>query len=619
VRAAAQEHGRRELAEATAAKFRADADGSVEDAAKQVVHLSSQAADLQQAADDLRATGQTQQAETAQQAADYTNRKADAVVAGAESVNKPAPPPPPTFTGNMAVGRATRVVSPGNPEGLPAHYAVMEATDAQTSHMPHTYEKREGYNQNGQPRDYSTNTQAQTGVESRASSIDLDQVLSNGATTMEGPPVIDQRAHVISGNGRMLSLLTALRKAPEQFGKYVAGLRERAASFGVEPGEVLKFTNPVLVKVLDNPVHDDIQWSLLGTELNRDPMMGMSGSEQGVAMARLLSPEYTERLGNIINSMPTVNSEGKAITVREAMRMRSGDIAQMMRDAGIISANKGAEFLTPKGDLNETSKMLFENMMAGLTVTDSSVLENAPAAVKDKLTRAGLFFISMRDAGENWNLASMNTDAIRLMTRAQDAQARLALLLGKDEAATKGATGGGTLIERYLHPERFYDPSGRNVELSFDGQPLVAPQHPAVEALAMALEESPRTYAALMAKFADTAVGKQSTMFGAEHPADAFTNEIASRYGLKVTPEEWGAVAPMPETVKVAIENSRGPLPVEPEVHAETVIADVMPDSSSVTEAMPEGPRTVQELRKALETHPNVTPEEAEGLTQIFE
>ena len=49
--------------------------------------------------------------------------------------------------------------------------AVMEATDAQTSHMPHTYEKREGYNQNGQPRDYSTNTQAQTGVESRASSI----------------------------------------------------------------------------------------------------------------------------------------------------------------------------------------------------------------------------------------------------------------------------------------------------------------------------------------------------------------------------------------------------------------------------------------------------------------
>ena len=619
VRAAAEEHVLREVAEATAAQFRAGGDAAVEESSRKVVELSSQAADLQQAADDLRAQGQKQEAEAAQQAADYKNREADAVVAGAVSVNNPAPPPQPKFTGNMAIGRATRVVSPGNPEGLPAHYALIEATDAQTSHMPHTYEKREGYNQNGQPRDYSINTAAQAGVETRANNIDLDQVLSNGATTMEGPPVIDQRAHVISGNGRMLSLLTSLRNAPEQFGRYLQGLRERSAAFGIDPSEVSKFKDPVLVKVLDNPVHDDIQWSMLGTELNRDPMMGMSESEQGVAMARLLSPEYTERLGNIINSLLTVDKDGKAITVREAMRMRFADIAQLMRDAGIISANKAAEFLDSEGNLTEKSKMLFENMMAGLTVTDPSVLENAPASIKDKLTRAGIFFVSMRDAGENWNLASVNTDAVRLLTRAQDAQARLALLVGKSEAAAKGATGGGTLIERYLHPERFWDPSGRNVELSFDGQPLVPAQHPAVEALAMALEESPRAYAAMMAKYADAAQGVQGSMFGAEHPADAFTNQIASRYDLKVMPEEWGAVAPMPEAAKVAIEATRGPLSVEPEVHAETVAADVQPDSSSVTEAIPEGPRNVQELRSALEAHPNIDRHQADALTQVFE
>jgi hypothetical protein len=108
-------------------------------------------------------------------------------------------------------------------------------------------------------------------------------------------------------------------------------------------------------------------------------------------------------------------------------------------------------------------------------------------------------------------------------------------------------------------------------------------------------------------------------MFGAEHPADAFTNTIASRYGLKVIPEEWGMVTGLPEVVKAAIEDGRGPLPVEPSVHAETVVADVQPDSSSVVEALPEGPRTVKEFRESLENHPGITPEQAAAASQMIE
>lgn len=618
MRVAAEDHILKALAEATAAKFREDAEGSREAAVKQIVHFSSQAADLQQAADDLRAQGQTQQANAAQAVADLNTRKADAVVAGVQSVENPAPPPQPKFAGKMSVGRETRAVSEGGVD-LPAHFAVVEATDARTSHMPFTYETREGYDPNGQPRNYATSAHAQARVESIAAGPDPDKLLSNGVEATVGPPIVDHKLDVISGNRRTLGLLTALRKNPEGFGKYVAELHSRAAIFGIDPAEVLKFKNPLLVKVLDNPVESGIEWSRLGTEFNRGPEGGMNEEEQGEAMKRLLTPEFTDRLTGIVESLPSVDKDGRATSVREAMRARSSEIAQLLQDAGIISKGKIEEYVTDDGDLKEKAKDLFENMLTSLIVTNSDVLNRAPAEVKDRLGRAGLFFSKMQSAGENWNLASYNTDAVRLFTRAKDAQGRLSALQGKKDAEQKGATGGESNMERYLHPERFHDPAGANVELHFDDQPLVPPQHPVTEALAMALEESPRTYAAMMAKYANRAQGMQSTMWGSEHPADAFTNEIASKYGLKVIPEDWGAVTPLPEVVKAAIEDSRGPLPVEPAVHAETAIADVTPDPESVTQVIPEGPRTLQELRKVLETHPNLTPEQAEAATQYLE
>lgn len=615
VRAAAEDHVLRELAESTAAKFRVDKEEARASSAKQVIHFSAQAEDLQRSADELRAQGRKADADSAQAIADFNHRKADAIVAGAENVTNPPPAPQPKANIPMSVGRETRVVTPGNSEGLPAHYVLMEATDAQTSHLPGTFEKRPGYDQNGQPRDYSVNTAAQGGVESRAANLDLDILLSNDPQTMGGPSVVDQKAHVISGNGRMLSMLTALRNKPGEFFRYVKELGNRAVSFGVDPAEIVKFKNPVLVKMLDTPIDSSLEWARLGSEMNRDPTLGLSESEQGVAMARLLSPDYSDRLGKIVDSLPTFDKEGRALTVREAMRSRSTDIAKLMSDAGIISPNKTAEFLTEDGELKEKAKAIFENMLAGLTVTDSAVLERSSDAIKDKLARAGLFFIQMRNAGENWNLASMNTDAVRLMTRAQEQRAYLDKFEFLSKPGDK-AGAGESVIERMLHPERF---RLSNYELGFDGQPLHAPVHPGVEALAMALEESPRAYSTLIAKYADRAQDGGSTMFGAEHPADVFTSAIASKYGLSTIPEEWGSVVGLPDAVKAEIEMSRGPLPVEPEVHAETAISDVTPDSSSITSAIPDGPRTVQELRKTLENHPNVSPEEAEALTDIFE
>lgn len=608
-RVAAEDQILRELAEKAAAQVREDRDTGTRGAIREIVRLSTLAEDLHRVSDALR-DGHPAEAETVRETANFDERKADAVAAGAETVLKPAPEVPAARPNiPQSVGRETRVVSPGNKEGRRAHYALMDATDVQTSHLPLSYEKRPGYNQKGQPRDYAENRPAQAGIESDAGALDTDILLGTGVTTMEGPPVLDQRAHTIAGNGRMLRILTAVLRNPEQYAKYLRDLKDRIAGFGIDPNDIAKYKNPVIVKVLDAPIESDAEWAMLGKELNESTAYGMSDTEQGTAMANMLSPEYVQRLANIVDSLPLVDNEGRALTVREAMRKKSVEIAKLMQDAGVISANKTKEFITDEGELNDKSKALFENMLAGLTVTDGSVLARANESAKDKLARAGLFFIRMKNAGEDWYLASMNTNALDLLTRAQNRAAELRRLEAIDETTDH------SLVDRMLHPEKY---RLSNFEMQFDDQPLHGPVHPGVEALARALEEPPKTYTTKIARYADAADGVQNSMFGAEHPAYVFNREIGKDFGITVDPAEWGMVTGLPEEVKAGLEEGREPLPVAPEVHAETVENDVNPDSSSVTDNLKSSPRTVADLEKAIANHQGFDQEKAEALTAFF-
>jgi hypothetical protein len=653
VRAAAQAHIATELAERTAASFRENAEEARPAAIEQVARLSIQSSELQQAADDLRMQGQTAAADAAQQTADFVRQKAEAVVAGAESVQNPAPPPPPGRPRpKIVLGGVTEIVTPNHPEGLKAHYALLPSKAVRTSHHPVTFEPTEGYDQKVQKRHYDTDKSAQADVIVNGANPDGRILYSDTPLTMDGPPVVAWRPdadgsatvlEVVGGNGREMIRQRARLLHSDAHEKLMNfrstridrfGLSDAAGNveFGGEPYDVYR--------LLDEPVTSEIEWTRLGEDSNRDPMKGSSAEEEGVAMSRLLTPEYLDRLDNIFSSLPHIETDKQGrehpISLRTAMRTRSSDIVQLLVDAGIIAPNKRTEYIVQngesKGDLTPKTKDLIENMLIGLTVTDPQVLTDAPADVKNKLARAGVFFVKAKSAGENWNLASYNTDAVRLYTKADAMSYRLSRLRGTSEATSKGA-GSSSLIEKYLYTGNYEDKNGLNAEqgdlsldsFSFaDGQSLGHPETDAVTAMAMALEQTPREYALMLAKYADRT---KPSMFGAEHPADVFNAEIAGKFKngegnpLRVIPEEWGAVAPMPEAVKAAIEDARGPLPVEAEVHAETVIADVQPDSSSVVEALPEGPRSVRELRKALAAHPELNKdiETTEKITQMFE
>ncbi len=639
VRAVAAEHVARTLAEETAAAFHVDVEGAREKAAKQVIEFTTEAHDQQDAANTLRAGGKQAEADAAQAAALEAQRKADAVVAGAQSVTNPPPPPPaPRTPPKMVVGSATKIITPFNTEGIPAHYVLIPVNTAQMSHNPMSFDYTEGFDQNGQPRNYKINKPAQTRMSAEAAQLNPGLMYSNSLLATDGPPMLALRPdaegnltviHVIGGNFRFGIEERARLLHPEVYDRATADRSNRLSGFGLPADNVVKDelgNQYYLGRLIDEPVTTRIAWARLGMELNRAPMGGLNDAELGMAMARLMTPEDVERLDSIMASLPDFDKNNKPLSVREAMRARSADLAKLMLDTGMISPNELQEFVVQsgdrKGDLSDKAKDLFENMLRAMTVTDVEVLNNASDQVKAKLVRAGISFLRARNGGSNWDLASMNTDAVRLITRAQSISENLSYLLGEKEpkARERGATGSESLIERYLHPERYFDPAGANASLTIDGQPLHGSDvHPGVEALAMALEQTPSEYATMMSNYASKANDRQSGLgfFTEVHPADVFTDQIASKFSdgkggkLEVIPEDWGRVVGLSDTVKAEIEATRGPLPVEPSVSHETVVTDTAPDSSSVDVALPEGPKTVTDFRRALESHPGLSAEEA--------
>lgn len=612
VRQIAESQAIAEYREGVVAQLRSDPSEGRQYSAREVVHFEEQRHTMHRMADALDGEYSLpeQKAEAAElrETADFIQRKEDAVIAAVETTReRPQREANPRFS--PLLGRESRVrLNSG--EEVPVHYAIASADDLITSHRStDNYSVDPRYPSEAQPRDYANEPELQAAVEERAGRLDSEQILSNSVLPIEGPPIVLPDGTVLSGNGRTQSMKLAQKRG--NYDEVYMDVMDRAEQFGIDPAAALGVSNPILVRVMDKTVTDAAELARYGIEMNRDPSQGMSAAEQSASLARMMTPSVVERMANIFRSV-----SGDA-SLRTAMRSRSAELGEVLRDAGLVDPKKRAQYFTDDGDLTEPAKQLVENALAGITVTNPNTIRRAPAGVVDKLGRVGMDFILMRSAGENWNLASYNTDAVDLFTRAQDQQAYLRRMEAPRTASGDVAEGGDSLIERMLHPERF---RLSNLEMSFDGESTHAPVHPVVEAMARLLEESPRAYKDGVGDYAEAAEQGGATMFGAMHPADVFSDTIGKKYGITVLPEEWGMVGALPDEVRASIEESRQGLPVEPEQNHASVVEDVQPDSSPVTE-VEKGrvARNVTELRRELARMPNISEEQAQALGDFAE
>ncbi len=546
------------------------------------------------------------------EAADFIRRKEDALVTAAHVVTgdyqEPAKQPQQI---PLVMGRAT-YIELNNGERVPAHYAIAERGDLITSHRPlQSFSVDPRFPVEAQPRDYQAEKELQASVHVKGNKPNADIYHSDTIRSTDGPPAIRPDGVVMSGNNR-----TQGAEVAESLGNWQTMVRpdllEKARNFGINPEEFTKHKQPMLIRVIDQMVTDPTELARLGIEMNRDAGQGMSDTELAAALSRLLTPDVVDRLADIFGSVSADSS------LRDAMRARSADLAKVLQDAGLVDPTKRAAYFTDDNELKEMAKALIESALAGRTVSEPKVLDIASPRTKDKLGRVSKDFILMQSAGAIWDLASYNTDAVRLITRAEDQSTYLADLEGLGKHGNP-ETGAYSAVERMLHPERF---RLSNMELTFDGQPTHPPVHPVVEGLAMALEKRPKEYAGLLADYADAASRGGATMFGTAEPWDAFNQHIGEKVGMEpVIPEEWGMVNGLPEATKRVIEDVReNGLPVEPETHVDRVEYDVQPDTSSVDDAEKgDVPRTVSDFRDALASHPNISSEEAAAISDIFE
>ena len=409
-----------------------------------------------------------------------------------------------------------------------------------------------------QPRNYQGESELQVSVHEKANAPNADVYHSDTIHPTDGPPIVRKDGVVLSGNGREQGAEEAVNLG--NWESVRKDLLDKARRFGINPDEIAKHKNPILVRVMDATVTDPTELARYGIEMNRDAGQGMSATEQSAALSRMLTPKIVERMANVFRSVSGDSS------LRDAMRARSKDLAEILTDAGLVDPKKRSAYFTDDGELTESAKMLIENTLAGVTVSNPAVLDSASDSVKSKLGRVGMDFILMRAAGSNWNLASYNTDAVS-SEQAEDASTYLRNMEGP---GTQGDEKEGTysLVERRLHPERF---RLSNLEMAFDGEPTDPPVHPVVEALAMALEKSPRAYANLIGDYAEAAAKGGMTLYGAMNPADVFNEYVAGKFGLNIIPDQWVWLNGLPDSVKAELEDTCGPLPVEPAANHERV------------------------------------------------
>jgi ddrB-like ParB superfamily domain len=608
-----QELYRAEGEHPTVTKARRLSDEAIAMVARDIVSLEGQRAAAQVLADNRSGEFATPEQKAAgqefQETADFIRQKEEAAVSAARQIENPSKPIEPGKRIPLVMGRAT-YVELNSGERIPAHYAVAEGGTLVTSHNPlNNFKPVERYPQEAQPRDYQGEPELQVGVHERANKPNADIFHSDTIRATDGPPIVMPDGVVLSGNGREQGAKLAVSEG--NFAPVHADLFEKAARFGVNPEEFKEHSDPRLVRVLDNPVTDPQELRRLGVEMNWDAGRGMSEAERQRALSGLLTPAVVDRLANVFQSI------AGDVSLRTAMRMRSADLAQILTDAGLVDPTKRAAYFSEDGELTEPAKALIEDALAGRTVSNGAVLKSASDSTKDKLGRVSMDFILMQAAGELWNLASYNTDAVRLYTRAEDQAAYLRNLEG---AGQHGDAESGTYsaVERMLHPERF---RLSNLEMAFDGQPTHPPVHPVVEALAMALERKPKEYQAILGNYADAATQGGTTMFGTAEPWDAFNQHIGEKLGVApVIFEEWGMVNGLPEAAKQQIETAREGLLVEPDIHNDRIEDDVQPDTTSVDDALKsETPTSVAQLRDALAKHPNLSDEQAQAIADIFE
>jgi hypothetical protein len=278
-----------------------------------------------------------------------------------------------------AYGRAVSVAVPGEQTTYPMRYAIREADDVQPSHNPQSFEHNPDYEHHND-RDYSQASNAARVVE-HAQNFRPEFMLTDAPTAEQGAPLIDQRGNALGGNNRTMTLKRVYAQGGDAAGAYRAQLRERAAQFGIDPREVDRFSNPVLVREATYPV-DKQQAQIAITDFNKSSAAAATPSEQAVRDGRRMTESTVNELGGRLQDI------GEDATLAQALAGEDGVTAlnHLVKD-GVITQQEANGYVDDRGHLTPEAKDRIAKALVGRLFESPAEFSQTPPDLRNKLER----------------------------------------------------------------------------------------------------------------------------------------------------------------------------------------------------------------------------------------
>jgi hypothetical protein len=179
------------------------------------------------------------------------------------------------------IGNATYGYSQVNPnKKYQLRHKIVELNDliASSEWFGDQLKVNDNYPAELQPRDRSS-SQSVDQVRSIASNLAPGRIIDDARSIANGAPTIGEgNMYVEAGNGRVLALQKARADYPDNWNNYQEYLRNSVGEYGIEPSELDKFENPVLVRerlggdakefIMDANSRDTLDYSASESALN---------------------------------------------------------------------------------------------------------------------------------------------------------------------------------------------------------------------------------------------------------------------------------------------------------------------------------------------------------------
>jgi hypothetical protein len=336
-------------------------------------------------------------------------------VSGAGGANEGAVPQAgATAAGGGAPGEssATEVLIPGAQNPLKARYALRELDDITPSHSGRTFQPNENYPYKND-RDYNDpNNRGKVLNGAMQGQFDPRYHITDNPDATNGPIITDQDGNALGGNGRAMILqrVYGLNKPGAQ--AYRDLLTRKAAQFGIDPAEVAKMKQPVLVREIDGGqlAGEGAQDAI--TDLNKTGTAALTPAERAIADSRRVSE------GTLDTIAGRLENAGADATLADVLGGKSGaDILNRLIDDGVIGPQERAAYA--KGsELTADGKTRISKLVLGRFFRDPAQLDNLAPSLRNKIERMAAPLARV-ERYEGWSLSQHLGDALDLLDQAR--------------------------------------------------------------------------------------------------------------------------------------------------------------------------------------------------------